>query len=145
MDMTNVISVFAVLGLVFISAFFQLSSIIWTILIGVALLIMSVCAFLTPITFVVLWVLFLVAAAFANLTKLRQRYVVTPALKTLKKQLPTISDTERAAIEAGDTWWEKELFCGRPSWKKLEQIPRPTLSEEEQVFSIIRLNIFAQC
>jgi alkylation response protein AidB-like acyl-CoA dehydrogenase len=77
---------------------------------------------------------YLAAAAFANLNEQRQRYIVQPALKILRKQLPTISATERAAIEAGDTWWEKELFCGRPNWDKLFNIPRPTLTQEEQDF-----------
>ena len=73
-------------------------------------------------------------AAFANLHQLRQRYIVRPALNWLQEQMPSISETEREAIEAGNTWWEKELFCGRPAWKKLFQIPRPTLTQEEQHF-----------
>ena len=35
-----------------------------------------------------------------------------------KRALPPISATEREAINAGDTWWEADLFQGRPDWQK---------------------------
>lgn len=134
MDMTNAISVLAVLGLVWVIAFFQLPVIVWTMLMGVALLTLTALGYLSAFALVLFWLIFLVAVAFANLHQQRQRYIVQPALKILRKQLPTISTTERAAIEAGDTWWEKELFCGRPNWHKLFSIPRPALTQEEQQF-----------
>jgi acyl-CoA dehydrogenase len=55
-------------------------------------------------------------------------------LQRIRKQLPSISDTEREAIAAGNTWWEKELFCGRPDWQKLLSTPEPKLTDEEQDF-----------
>ncbi|OGT54123.1 MAG: hypothetical protein A3F43_05830 [Gammaproteobacteria bacterium RIFCSPHIGHO2_12_FULL_42_10] len=48
--------------------------------------------------------------------------------------MPAIGDTEKEAIEAGDLWWEKELFCGNPHWEKLFSEPAPTLTIEEQRF-----------
>jgi len=48
--------------------------------------------------------------------------------------MPPISDSERIAIESGSAWWEKDLFSGRPAWKKLLAIPKPTLTSEEQAF-----------
>ncbi|MBX3708919.1 MAG: acyl-CoA dehydrogenase [Gammaproteobacteria bacterium] len=132
--MANVISVLVVLGLVWVVAFYQWSTVIWTTLIGVTLLAFTILGYLSPIALVILWVFYLAAALFANLHQLRRRYIVLPALKMLQKQLPAISSTESAAIEAGDTWWEKELFCGRPNWNKLFDIPRPTLSQEEEHF-----------
>lgn len=134
MDMTNIISIIILLGLVFTTAFFQLSIRVWTILIGVVLLLFTALGYLSLIPLLIFWLLYLAAALFANLHDLRQRHIVQPALQHLQKQMPTISHTERIAIEAGDTWWEKELFCGQPNWKKLFAIPKPTLSEEEQAF-----------
>lgn len=134
MDLTNVIGIFVILGLVWIAAFYRLSVIIWTSLIGVALLVLTIYAHMPIALLVVFWLFYLSAALFANLSQLRQRYIMTPALKRLQKQMPAISTTEREAIEAGNTWWEKELFCGNPQWKKLFAIPRPTLSIEEQEF-----------
>ncbi len=55
-------------------------------------------------------------------------------LTHIKQRMPSISATEQEAIEAGNTWWEKELFCGRPDWKKLLSLPTPALTSEEQQF-----------
>jgi len=134
MDMANVISVLVLFGLVLTAAFYQLSIIAWTTLIGAILILFTACGYLATIPLIICWLLYLIAAAFSNLHELRQRYIIKPALNILKKQLPTISATEKAAIDAGDTWWEKELFCGRPNWEKLFSIPRPTLSADEQNF-----------
>jgi acyl-CoA dehydrogenase len=48
--------------------------------------------------------------------------------------LPKLSDTEREALAAGDTWWDADLFTGNPDWAKLRQVPRATLSDEERAF-----------
>ena len=48
--------------------------------------------------------------------------------------LPSLSDTEREAIEAGDVWWDADLFTGNPDWAKLLAFPPPKLSAEEQAF-----------
>jgi len=45
-----------------------------------------------------------------------------------------MSDTERAAIEAGSVWWESELFRGAPDWGQLLHYKTPELSAEEQAF-----------
>lgn len=134
MDVANIVSVLVVLGLVFMAAFFQLSTFLWTTLIGVTLFFFTILGFLSGVSSLILWVGFIAIAAFANLGKLRQRLIIKPALGLLQKRMPPISRTEREAIEAGNTWWEKELFSGRPHWKKLFSIPRPTLTQEEQHF-----------
>ncbi len=134
MDLIHVISVAVIIGLVFVSAFFRLRPIFWTILIGVTLVFISASNYLSLFPLFICWLIYLPAAAFANLSQLRQRRIIAPALATLRKQMPTISTTEREALEAGNTWWEKELFCGRPRWKNLFKIPKPTLTTEEQLF-----------
>jgi acyl-CoA dehydrogenase len=48
--------------------------------------------------------------------------------------LPRISQTERDALEAGNVWWEGELFSGRPEWQKLLRLAPPTLTDEERAF-----------
>lgn len=42
--------------------------------------------------------------------------------------------TEKEAIEAGTTWWEGDLFQGKPNWDKLHNYPKPQLTTEEQAF-----------
>ena len=45
-----------------------------------------------------------------------------------------MSDTEREALEAGDVWWDAELFTGNPDWAKLLATAPATLTAEEQAF-----------
>lgn len=55
-------------------------------------------------------------------------------MRTYRKMMPPLSETEKIALESGDTWWEAELIGGQPSWKTLHQYPKPKLTEEEQSF-----------
>lgn len=54
--------------------------------------------------------------------------------KWAKGALPTLSATEAEALEAGEVWWDAELFTGSPDWSKLLATKRPQLTEEEQHF-----------
>ena len=78
--------------------------------------------------------LFVIAAVLFNIRSLRQRFVSLPVLKYVRAVLPPMSDTERAAIDAGTVWWEAELFRGAPDYKKLIAYPEAALSAEEQAF-----------
>ncbi len=64
------------------------------------------------------------------------------ALLFLKKMklVPRISNTEREAIEAGNTWVETEFFKGVPDFKRLLQQPLPTLTPEEKSFLNVKVN-----
>ena len=48
--------------------------------------------------------------------------------------MPTISNTEQTALNAGTVWWDGDLFSGAPNFKKLLSMPKPTLTTEEQAF-----------
>ncbi|MGC1853773.1 MAG: acyl-CoA dehydrogenase [Candidatus Aquirickettsiella sp.] len=67
-------------------------------------------------------------------TPLRQTFLVKPFLAYLSTILPPISETEKIVLEAGDMWWEKDLFRGRPDWKALHNISLSTLTREEEIF-----------
>jgi acyl-CoA dehydrogenase len=69
-----------------------------------------------------------------NLDELRRDKITKPAVEIYRKMLPTMSDTEREALEAGSVWWDGELFSGMPDWDRLMSFPAPSLSEEEQAF-----------
>ncbi|RYE42852.1 MAG: hypothetical protein EOP48_23175 [Sphingobacteriales bacterium] len=69
-----------------------------------------------------------------NVGGLRRAVLTTPVFGILKKTMPSMSVTEREALEAGTTWWEKELFSGKPDWNEFAQIGLPQLSVEEQSF-----------
>jgi acyl-CoA dehydrogenase len=69
-----------------------------------------------------------------NLRPLRIALISGPFLKTYRRLLPSMSDTERDALAAGTVWWDGELFTGNPDWRKLRDAPPPQLSAEEQAF-----------
>ncbi len=71
-----------------------------------------------------------------NLTSLRQRLFSKPALRGFRNVMPPMSRTEQEAIDAGTTWWEGDLFQGKPDWQKLHNYPRPHLTAEEQAFLV---------
>ena len=85
-----------------------------------------------------LWLLLLWAAfgllIVPNLIELRREKITKPLLETYRKMLPSMSTTEREALEAGSVWWDGELFSGMPDWERLMSFPAPKLSAEEQAF-----------
>src|SRR5437868_6209768 len=64
----------------------------------------------------------------------RRDYISKPIFRWARRVLPTLSETEREAIEAGDVWWDADLFTGNPDWAKLIAFPKPMLTSEEQAF-----------
>lgn len=52
----------------------------------------------------------------------------------IRKAMPKMSQTEQEALDAGDTWWDAELFTGKPEWKKLSSLAAARLTGEEQAF-----------
>ncbi len=65
---------------------------------------------------------------------LRRDWISKPIFRVAQHALPSLSNTEREAIEAGDVWWDADLFTGNPDWSKLLAFVPARLSEEEQVF-----------
>ncbi len=65
---------------------------------------------------------------------MRQALITKPVYKALGGAMPSMSDTEREALDAGTSWWEKELFMGAPNWDTFANYPYPELSEREQSF-----------
>jgi acyl-CoA dehydrogenase len=73
-------------------------------------------------------------ALLLNLHPLRQALVTRFVFGPFKAVLPEMSSTEREALEAGDVWWEAEMFRGRPEWDKLLDFPYTKLTAAEQAF-----------
>ncbi len=82
---------------------------------------------------IALWVGFTLLALL-NLAAVRMQYLTKPFLRVYRRLLPSMSDTEREALEAGTVWWDGELFTGQPDWSKLLSAKAPTLTPEEQAF-----------
>ena len=71
-----------------------------------------------------------------NIPFIRRNLVSKPIMKLMEvlKFLPTISETERTAIDAGTVWMDGELFSGKPNFKKILSEPYPDLTKDEQDF-----------
>src|SRR5690606_37190758 len=69
-----------------------------------------------------------------NVPPVRRAVLTKPVFAALKKSMPPISATERDALEAGTTWWEKQLFSGKPDWNEFASINLPQLTTDEQSF-----------
>ena len=85
----------------------------WSLILGIPMLLLCLVLLITPI---------------------RQALLTKPVYKALGGAMPSMSDTEREALDAGTSWWEKELFMGAPNWETFADYPYPQLSEEEQSF-----------
>lgn len=81
-----------------------------------------------------LWVIFFGIAIPLNVPMLRRVVLTERVFTRFQNTLPSLSDTETAALEAGTVWWDADLFTGRPNWKKLLEYPASRLSEEERAF-----------
>lgn len=84
-----------------------------------------------PIT-IVLWVTILSVCVLIQSEVVR--FAISDFLfKRMGRSMPTLSKTEEEALNAGDTWLEKDIFIGKPNWDKLASISTK-LSPEEQAF-----------
>ena len=81
----------------------------------------------------VLLVLFALLALL-NLEPIRRDNVTRRLFAVYRRMLPSMSKTEQEALEAGNVWWDGELFTGMPDWRRLRNLPPPKLSPEEQAF-----------
>jgi len=79
-------------------------------------------------------VLYALAVGVFLIRPLRRALVTAPIFRAFRGALPSMSQTEKDALEAGTVWWEGELFAGKPDWAKLLAYPWPTLTDEERAF-----------
>ncbi len=83
---------------------------------------------------IVPWVFLGIFAALYFLEDLRKDKITAPIFKIFKSVLPAMNQTEKDALEAGDVWWDGELFKGNPDWNQMLSFPKPQLSKEERDF-----------
>lgn len=102
--------------------------IVWTLALAILLV-----GFKAPLW---LLVIYAVVMVIFNVKPLRTSLVTKTIMNLMDKLgfLPKISETERAAIDAGTVWVEKDLFSGKPDFSKLMSEPYPQLTAEEQAF-----------
>ena len=68
---------------------------------------------------------FAIPALLLNIVPLRRAVLSAPILNLFRKIMPSMSQTESEALEAGTVWWDGELFSGKPRWQTLLSYPEP--------------------
>ncbi len=132
--MTPLVLVPLVLAVIWVLAYLGAPLLIWTVAGALLLVALESLGVIGMVTFAVLGAIYAVVALLLNLRPLRRAVLTRPIFAVFKKVLPEMSSTEREALEAGDVWWEAELFRGRPDWKKLMDFQYTALTPEEQSF-----------
>lgn len=112
----------------------KISIFVWSVGITILLAVLQLAEQMPLSIAQIIWPVFAVLVVVINIPALRSFLISAPTLKLLRRAMPSISDTEREAIEAGSVWWEGELFKGGPDWSKLLNLPAPLLTKEEQAF-----------
>ena len=130
-----ILFLFALLLLVAVFVRFRMSLQVW---LSVAVVVFALGLFSggvgAVLSLLMLCVLAPLLALLFHAPGLRQKYLSAPLLEWVKTAMPTISQTERDAIDAGTVWWEAELFSGQPDWDKLFSVDKPAMSERERAF-----------
>jgi acyl-CoA dehydrogenase len=89
---------------------------------------------ISTITTIVLAIIFLPIMLLINIPWLRAHLISRMLLRRVKSTIPPLSKTEQEAIASGSTWWERDLFCGRPDWNKLHTFGQPILLSDGREF-----------
>ncbi len=126
--------IIAWLAVMTVLAFQRASLSVWTIGLGVFLVLCSAFSSFHFLTLSVFWLIYAGIFAVLNVRPLRRQLLSSRIFAIYKKIMPSLSDTEREALTAGNVGWEGDLFSGMPDWRKLQQIPISTLSAEERAF-----------
>ncbi|MEJ5209659.1 acyl-CoA dehydrogenase [Denitratimonas sp. CY0512] len=116
-----------------VAAYFRVSLKSWVAL-SVAGLVLALVFKASVVASVIAALLLALVAVPLLHTGLRRSRITAPLLKIYTKMLPTLSETEQTALDAGTVGFEGELFSGMPDWKQLLAQPKPELTAEEQAF-----------
>lgn len=131
--MTTLLAILVAVGGLWALAYIGAPLLVTSAAIGAYIVALYGLGLMGPTAFAVTGGLFAVLAVVLNLRPVR-RLVTKPIFAGFKAVLPPMTSTEREALEAGDVWWEGEMFRGRPDWNMLKSFKRTQLTAEEQAF-----------
>ena len=117
-----------------VSAYLRLPLIAWSILLAAGLITFTYFNAMDASQSCLLWSIYAAVIIPLNIKIIRRNIFSRFVYQAMKKIMPTISQTEQEALDAGDVWWEAELFSGDPDFNLIKQLPKPTLTDEEQAF-----------
>ena len=122
------------ISIILISAYFRLPLLIWSLFLAAGLIAYQLFSDVSPAQASLLWIFTAAILIPLNMKSLRRNFISRVIYSAMKKIMPTISQTEQEALDAGDVWWEAELFSGKPDFDFIKKLPKPELTDEEQAF-----------
>ena len=126
--------------LIWTSLFYNLHAFIWFI---AATLVALLTAYEIPhavMTVGIVYAIFCCLYVVLAVRAVRRNLITKFYIGKIRKLLPKISATESQAIEAGDVWWEGNIFAADLDWKKFEDHKLILLKAEEQEFLDTKVN-----
>lgn len=132
--MITFLQILILIAVICCASLYRLSLIIWAPIMAIILGALTYLGTVSNIILVPLWAILLICVIFLGIPVIRRNILTKRTLNFFQRALPPMSVTEKVAIEAGDVWWEGELFCGEPNWHKLHAYHKPTLTDAEQAF-----------
>ncbi|MBA2711624.1 MAG: acyl-CoA dehydrogenase [Tatlockia sp.] len=109
-----------------------LSALYWEIGTAVYLLVATFIIGMHWILALLLWAFIITAVVIINVEAVKAA-ISDFLFKRVSESIPKLSKTEEDALNAGDTWLEKDIFIGEPNWERLMAVSSD-LSIEEQAF-----------
>lgn len=128
--MITFIQLLLLIGVTWMAAYKRMRMGTALIIAAVSLLVLTLMSHFAFIPWLILGIVAFLYAA----NDLRKDKITRPVFEFFKSVLPPMNQTEREALEAGDVWWDGELFRGKPDWSELLDYKKPELTEEEQSF-----------
>ncbi len=110
----------------------------------VAIITVIVTAFISPWS-LILGIPIALLCLVLLIAPMRQALITKPVYKALGGAMPSMSDTEREALDAGTSWWEKELFMGAPNWDTFANYPYLSCLNANKASSIMKSRRYVQC
>ncbi|HEC30383.1 MAG TPA: acyl-CoA dehydrogenase [Gammaproteobacteria bacterium] len=127
-------SIIIATGIIWTLFYFKSHEITWAVL---AAGVLSIWTSLDPAGRVpqsITWAIFFILVTPLVYRPLRRKLISNRIFTIFSKMIPTMSSSEKEALDAGSVWWDAELFSGRPDWNKLLQSKTPELTDEENNF-----------
>src|SRR5688572_15382065 len=98
--MATFVPVLAIAAVVWALAYFGVPLVAWTLIVGAALVAGSYFCPPSVTTLILLWSVFLIAAAVLNLPFLRRVLISNAVFAAFRRIMPSMSTTEREALDA---------------------------------------------
>lgn len=107
---------------------------VWIASLPILFVLLQLFSLLPMVWAISFWIIYAICLAIYLSPEQRRQWISAPLLQQFRKVMPKMSKTEQEALEAGDVWWDGELFSGKPDWNTLLQLQPSELSKEERDF-----------